>query len=157
MLMAAGQSIAPSVVALVGVALTAVVTLVTTWRWPTLRRRTQDHVALLKDLPLEAGAELRHLVADELRLLAERDRGRLDPGSQALLYASRGLSALTVISGLGVLLAAFTVASGEAADGDLVAVLALITTILAGANIAASTWLYIRSTRRIERARAAGR
>ncbi|SFU04637.1 hypothetical protein SAMN05660657_05057 [Geodermatophilus amargosae] len=77
-------------------ALTAAITFATTWRWPTLRRRVQEHAALLKELPPETGEPLRKLLDDETRRLAARDRRRLeDPAVVAVLYLNRFLVSLT--------------------------------------------------------------
>ncbi len=82
---------------LIGVLVTAAVTLVSTLRWPTLRRRVRDHVALLKDMPTEdLAAPLRSLLQREVQKLVERDSRHLDPRQDRLLQGRRVLLTFVV-------------------------------------------------------------
>ncbi len=96
---------------LIGVLVTAAVTLASTLRWPTLQRRIRDHVGLVKDLPTEMTGPLRALLEREVEALAGRDARRLDPWQNFLLQARRVL--LTVVAGAVAMTVAVTVASGN--------------------------------------------
>jgi hypothetical protein len=99
---------------LIGVLVTAAVTLVSTLRWPTLQRRIRDHVGLVKDLPTEMAGPLRTLLEREVEALARRESRRLDPWQDFLLQARRVL--LTVVTGAVAMAVAVTVASGNEVD-----------------------------------------
>lgn len=106
MLLGAEDSLATPVLGLLGVAITAAVAVATTWRWPTLRRRVQDHVALVKDLPEGYGAPLRELLQDELAEHARRERLVLDHAQWMLLQLALRVTltaAVLVLGGAGVL------------------------------------------------------
>jgi hypothetical protein len=100
---------------LIGVLVTAAVTLVSTLRWPTLRRRVRDHVALLKDMPTEdLAAPLRSLLQREVQELVKRDSRHLDPRQDRLLQGRRVLLTF-VVAATAVALMAY----GSEADLDL--------------------------------------
>jgi hypothetical protein len=86
---------------LISVLVTAAVTFVSTLRWPTLRRRVRDHVALLnllnqlKELPTDAAEPLQGLLKDEVQQLADRDGRHLSPRHYRKIQLRRVL--LTVI------------------------------------------------------------
>jgi hypothetical protein len=67
-----------SVLAFAGAAMTAVATLVSAVRWPTLRRRLREHADLIKDLPADHARPLNRILQAEVEELARRDAKRLD-------------------------------------------------------------------------------
>ncbi|TFV72488.1 hypothetical protein E4P40_20475 [Blastococcus sp. CT_GayMR20] len=71
---------------LAGVLITAVVTLLTSLGWPSLRRRVREHTALVKDLPPSAAAPLLAVLEKEVQLLARRADRRLETADTTARY-----------------------------------------------------------------------
>lgn len=119
MLLAAASGDAPlgPVWVFFGALVTASVAFLTGWRWPTLRRRVQDHAAIVKDLPEGTGHGLRRLLEDELVEYAARERLWLTiPAIR--LFGALGWLATAVLVAL-VLLALAADATGNASAGHV--------------------------------------
>jgi hypothetical protein len=97
----------------------------------------------------DAGVKLRALVEEELRLLAERDRRRLGSLGQTLTYLIRILATRSVSSGIGSLL--FAVIAPATSPGHWGLIPSLVSGAILAAFSTASTWTYLRTSRRIDR------
>lgn len=102
--LAADDSALTPLLGLVGVALTAAITFATTWRWPTLHRRIQDHVALAKDLPESHRDPLLSLLDEEVAQLVARER-RLGDDFGRFLRASQRVALTAAVATTVALLA----------------------------------------------------
>lgn len=132
------------VLGLVGVALTAAVTFLTTWRWPTLRRRVQDHIALMKDLPADSGEPLRQLLEDEVEVLARMERRRLDLPSRVLSSVARASVTVTYAVYGGLLMARVLGLPVERISDHWFGVITNILTLAFILAVVALTWLTAR-------------
>jgi hypothetical protein len=95
---------------LIGVLVTAAVTLVSTFRWPTLDRRIREHIALLKDMPADLAGPLQALLRREVEELAMRDSRRLHPRENFLLQCRRAL--LTAVAAAAAVSVAWGIQAG---------------------------------------------
>lgn len=80
---------APEALQAVSVLVPIVVAIVSTFRLPTLERRTRRHMALVKEMPEGVGQPMRQLLEDELAELARRDALRLAAQEDQIVFALR--------------------------------------------------------------------
>src|SRR3712207_3782442 len=107
-------SLTEPLLGLAGVLVTAIIGFITTWRWPTLRRRVQEHAAIVKELPDGASSALGQLLEKESTKLAKQDEWKLDPVDNAFTYIIR--AQWTVAVGAWIALPVFALAVPDFED-----------------------------------------
>jgi hypothetical protein len=131
--------------ALISAVVPLVVALISTLRWPTLRRRIRDHAALLKDLPPEAAQPLQKLLVHEVELLVSRDAPLLSSKNVVLrLFHRAKFTAVFAFLLTVYVLMAVNWASDEVAGLGGISVPLRIVLVLAGvtASLYAAEWSF---------------